>query len=80
MGKVTVVVIGGWEPQKKPHELYGAGPEGKTYQSCTHILHMRGHRMHKCEMWLAAVSVPIDIKLSWPACREYEEKDDEVEF
>ncbi len=56
----------------------GSGPEGKTCGTCVHRLRVKYHAdaYWKCDLMRAGWThgAASDIKLKWPACREFAAK------
>lgn len=58
---------------KKPVEMFGLGPTGKTCKTCKHRFgNTRNKTWYKCEKWHISSSIATDIRLKWPACGKYE--------
>lgn len=59
---------------KRPFELFGVGPKGKTCRTCAHLLSGKYHNRtyHKCLIWVVSHSAATDIRLKWPACGRWE--------
>lgn len=62
---------------KKPIEMYGSGPSGKTCKSCNNLTNngYRGRGYYKCKQWKDSHSPATDVRLKWPACGRYEERE-----
>jgi hypothetical protein len=59
---------------KRPIELYGKGPPGKTCKTCEHLFIRRyGNKYFKCDKWVISNCTTTDIHLKDPACGAYEE-------